>query len=325
MAPTVSGASLRGRSLGELLACTSLLLYSVNSLITKVGVGRVSVNVGFMVAVAVNILFAALLLAGQLLLQATPLVWNWPGFFFFVLAGICTTLFGRFFYYEAVANFGPARASVYQLAIPVFSAALAALFLGERLGPLTLLGGLITMLGLFIAVYVPGSFRSATTAPRRVVTGSLYKRILMSSATTLCLTGSFSYGVGNLMRGAAVQRWDEPVLGALVGAGAALLALILSSADARRALTEIGAANRTGVLLFVVNGTLNISAQMTGIMALRYIEVAVASLIASCVPILVIPLSWLFLRRQEHLSLRLLAGALVATGGVALIVFGRRL
>jgi len=63
---------------------------------------------------------------------------------------------------------------------------------------------------------------------------------------------------------------------------------------------------------------------MTGIMALAYIEVGVSSLIASCVPLLVIPMSWLFLRRQEHVSWRLLFGALIATGGVAMILLGRR-
>lgn len=95
--------------MGELLAFTSLLLYSLNSLITKVGVGRVSVSIGFMVAMCVNVLFAGLLVLLQLLWRPEPLAWNWPGFFFFVLAGIFTTLVGRFFYFEAVANFGPAK------------------------------------------------------------------------------------------------------------------------------------------------------------------------------------------------------------------------
>ena len=310
--------------MGELLAFTSLLLYSLNSLITKVGVGRVSVSIGFMVAMCVNVLFAGLLVLLQLLWRPEPLAWNWPGFFFFVLAGIFTTLVGRFFYFEAVANFGPAKSSTYQLAIPLFTAVLAWIFLGERLGPVVIAGILVTVGGLFVAVYVPGSLRNGPSAKIAPAGSSPVQRLMLRSATLWCLSGSLSYGIGNLMRGAAVQTWNEPVMGALVGAVAATLIYLATNADGRRALREIPGADRRGLGLFVIIGVFNISAQMTGIMALAYIEVGVSSLIASCVPILVIPLSWLFLRRQEPLTWRLFFGALIATGGVALILLGRR-
>ncbi len=85
----------------------------------------------------------------------------------FAAAGGFSTYLGRWFFYESVVRFGPAKASIFQISSPLFTATVAWLLLGERLTPLVALGMVMTIAGLMLVSCKPGFFsRRGARSPR---------------------------------------------------------------------------------------------------------------------------------------------------------------
>jgi drug/metabolite transporter (DMT)-like permease len=305
--------------LGYLLATGALLLFSTAILATKAASSRIELGLGFVIATSTNVAFAALALLLQLLWRGTGIEWNWPAFGLFVVAGVCSTWLGRFFFYESVVRFGPSRASIFQISSPLFTALIAWLTLGERLTLPHLFGMLVTVAGLMLVSLKPGQPIVSAAAAPELVRLSLGQRFLQS-ILLLGLGSSLAYATGNVLRGTAVRSWNEPVLGALVGAVAGLLLYLVFQSGRRGLAGRLRSADRRGVRLYALIGVVTISAQICAIGAMRYIPLAVANLVTLCTPLLIFPLSrWLF-GNTEKVTALTLAGGLLTLLGIALIV-----
>lgn len=317
---------LSAAATGELFATAALVLFSCNIVLTKLASGRLNLNLGFLVSVAVNVLFAALLLAVHLAWRSDGVLWNSQGFYLFLLAGGFSTFLGRWFFLESVVRFGPSRASIFQVTSPLFTALLAWIFLRETLQPLEMAGMGLAIGGLLLVVPVPGFLskpRADTAAPAAQVVaaaGPGWLQSLLQSALLMGLGSSLAYSLGSVFRGAAIRRWDEAVLGALIGAVGGLVLHTLFSRDKKKLPAQLKAADRRGMLLFAASGVLTISAQLCLILALKYIPVSVASLITLCTPVLVFPMSYLLLKNSEEVTPLTLLGGALTLAGVALIV-----
>ena len=125
------------------------LLYCSNSADKKASVS-VPLSLGFLVATAVNVIFSAIAFISQLFLTQNTLGWSGVAFAYFTAAGVLSTYFGRWFFYESVVLLGPAKASVFQVSNPLFTALTAWLVVGETLANSAFWGMLIAILGLFI-------------------------------------------------------------------------------------------------------------------------------------------------------------------------------
>jgi drug/metabolite transporter (DMT)-like permease len=308
---------------GELLAAAALVLYSINIMLTKVASARVDIGLGFLLSVGVNVVFSALLLCLQLSVRSAPFVWNWHGFYAFLIAGVFSTYLGRWFFFESVVRFGPARASIFQISAPLFTVIIAWAFLGEQLKAAALGGVLLTVFGLLVVVYVPGAL-SVASVPKQggaAVVG-LHSPLqwIFSSSLILGIFAAMSYGMGNVLRGLAVRNWDEPIAGGLLGAlSGAVLHLLLGSGSTRL-WSNLKAADQKGMLLFMLTGVINISAQILSIFSLRHVAVSIMTLIVCCVPVLVIPMSYVFLKNQEGITFQTVVGATLTLAGIAIIL-----
>ncbi|MBA4330025.1 MAG: hypothetical protein C0428_17495 [Polaromonas sp.] len=314
-----------GAVTGELFATAALALFSLNIILTKVAAARLNLDLGFLVSVAVNVLFAALLCLLQLVWRDDGVVWQSRGFMLFLLAGAFSTWLGRWFFFESVVRFGPSRASLFQISSPLFTAVFAWAFLNEALRPLELAGMGLALAGLLLVL--PGS----TGAPAVLAAaggdpatggaaGPAGRRRLLQSALVLGIGSSIAYSLGNIFRGAAIRSWDEALLGALTGALAGLLLHAGFSRDKGLLPGRLRQADRRGVLLFALSGVLTISAQTCLILSLKYIPVSVAALITLCTPLLVFPMSYLLFNNSEKITPLTVLGACLTVAGVALIV-----
>lgn len=309
--------------MGELLAAAALVLYSINIVLTKLASARVDIGLGFLLSVAVNVIFSALMLCLQLGVRTEPFVWNWHGFYVFLIAGVFSTYLGRWFFFESVVRFGPARASIFQISAPLFTVVIAWMFLGEQLSAAALGGILLTVFGLLVVVYVPGVL-SVASAPKQgaalaVGPPSPFQWIF-SSSLILGMFAAMSYGLGNVLRGLAVRNWDEPIAGGLLGALSGLVLHVLLGSGSTKLWSKLKNADQKGMLLFMLTGVMNISAQILSISSLSYIAVSIMTLIVCCVPVLVIPMSYVFLKNQEGITFRTLIGATLTLGGITTIL-----
>ena len=151
-------------------------------------------------------------------------------------------------------------------------------------------------------------------------TGKTRWKALLASGFLIGLAATLAYSIGNVLRGASVREWNEPIAGAMLGAAAALALHLVIGSGHRSFVRELFAADRTGVSLYALGGVLTISAQMCMIASMRYIPVAVATVITLCTPLVVIPASLWLLRNQERLEPAMLIGTAVTMAGVAAIV-----
>ena len=307
--------------LGYLLSAAALLLFTTAILATKLASSRLGLGLGFLVATATNVGFSALALAVQLALRPDSLGWNGQAFGLFAAAGAFATYLGRWFFYESVVRFGPAKASIFQVSSPLFTALMAWLLLDERLTPRMVGAMALTVAGLMLVSCKPGLFsrRQAPAVQAALPAVSLHQRLLQS-VLLLGLGSSLAYAIGNVLRGSAVRLWNEPILGAWVGAVCGLLLHLAFSSGKRQLVARLREASRSGLWLYALIGVATISAQMCTIGAMRYIPLSVATLVTLCTPLLVFPLShWLF-KQQEKITAMLLTGSALTLLGIFIIV-----
>jgi drug/metabolite transporter (DMT)-like permease len=311
---------------GIALAAISLAMFAVNIVMTRYAMARLRLDVGFLIAVGVNVLFAAIAFAVESWLRTSPLVFDVRAFWLFVLSGVFTTYLGRWFFFETVARLGPARASTFQISSPMFTALVAWLFLGETLSPAVVLAMLAVIAGLYLAGQSPA--RSSTgrsnadTDPKHPRRGRLRRNAsaLIAGGFALGVGSAMAYAVGNVVRGAAIHRWQEPIAGALLGAISGIILHVMFSPASRRLVAEVRTADRRGVLLYASGGVLTISAQMLTIASMSYIPVSIAALITLCTPLIVVPVSHALFGREQPVTPRVYLGTAVALAGIAVIV-----
>lgn len=330
---------------GYLLAAGALLLFTVSILIAKVASSRIKLDLGFLIATSVNVIFAALALAVQLALRSDRIQWNAQAFWLFAAAGGFSTYLGRWFFYESVVRFGPAKASLFQVSSPLFTALIAWLALGERLTLAVGAGMLMAIGGLVLVSYKTGGLAgregdssaaataliptkvaatlvtsSASTGTSATVARSSMRDRLLQSVLLLGLGSSLAYAISNVLRGIAVREWNEPVMGALAGAVAGLALHLAFSAGKTQLLGRLRQANSRGAWLYAVMGVCTIAAQMCLIGSMRYIPVSVTAMLSLCTPVLVFPVSYWLFKDQDAITRTTLLGAALTLAGMAIIV-----
>ena len=303
---------------GYVLSGAALLSFAVAILATKAASSRANLELGFFVALVVNVVFAGCALAVHMAIRGAGLQWNASAFFLFAASGVFATYLGRWFFYESVVRFGPAKASIFQASSPLFVALIAWLLLGERLSIWVALGMLMAIMGLALIAYKPGFF-----SPRKAGTPTRHASFLARILQSVFLLGLFSsgaYALGNLMRGAAVRTWPEPIAGALIGALTGLALHYFFSKDKASLMSRLKSAEQRGLWLFALVGMANITGQITTIASMRYIPLSIAALVSLCTPILVFPLSYWLFKNQEPLTWSVIAGSTLTLLGMAIVV-----
>jgi len=309
--------------LGTLLAFAAMVMFASNVVVTKVASSRLDVGAGFVISVCVNLAFAALVFGIELAVRERAFRWSWAGVGWFALAGASATYLGRWFFFGAISRLGAARASLFHISSPAFTAILAWLALGENLTLVTWAGIAATIGGLFMVSVPPGALRAAPIASARTVpvaAANARLKAWLASGFAVGIGATFAYAVGNVLRGAAIREWNEPIAGAMLGALAALgLHLVIGSGHAAL-MRRIATADRRAVRLYAFGGVLTISAQMCMVASMRYIPVAVATVITLCTPLVVIPVSYWLLKDRERLGAATLLGVVVTMAGVLAIL-----
>jgi drug/metabolite transporter (DMT)-like permease len=304
--------------LGYALASSALLFFTAAILGTKAASNRMDLSLGFLIATFANVVFAGAALGVQLLVQAGSLDFNARAFWYFAAAGFFSTYLGRWFFYESVVRFGAAKASIFQVSSPVFTALIAWAVLGESLPPLVLGAMLLAVVGLVVVAAKPGALAAKT--PPLAQPGPSTAQRLLGSVLILGAGSSLAYAVGNVLRGAAVRSWNEPIVGALVGAVTGLLLYLIFTPNKSQLVARMRAADKRGVWLYALIGVFTIAGQTSTIAAMRYIPLSIATLVTLCTPLLVFPLSQWLLKGGEPITRNTLIGSAMAFAGIVIIV-----
>jgi drug/metabolite transporter (DMT)-like permease len=222
-------------------------------------------------------------------------------------SGLVGFVFGDTYYFRSLIILGPGRAALVTSMAPVFTALLGWPVLGERPGPLVVLGMALTLSGIAWVIWE----RQHRTQEH--VEGSMVVGVV---AGVLAAVGQAG---GYVLSKLALRTGLDPLSATVIRIGAAAIGVWLLAAaqrDVRRSLAALRDRAATG---FMVGGAffgpfLGVTLSLT---ALKYIEAGVAASITAIYPVLTLVLSARF--HGERLTLRTLAGALVAVAGVVVL------
>lgn len=220
----------------------------------------------------------------------------------FALSGVLTPGFVRLLYYQGMKKLGaPVNSSLFSI-YPLYTSLLAVLFLSEILAPGNWAGILMVFLG---GILVEWSSREAGNLKHS-------KKDLIYP-----VLGGVALGVGSILRKSALILFDAPVLGVAVAYTASLLpflVMLMFSASTRKELSL-----RRDMRLFWVAGVGQAITWMLSFYALSYNDVSVITPLLSIEPVFVAIFAFLYLRKIERVSPRLVVSIVLTVLGVVLV------
>ena len=292
-----------------------MLAYGGCMVLISVGMRNMRSEPGSLLAAAAGVPIGLLISSFQLFWGGVGPGFNVWSVTAFALAGIFSTYLGRWLVFKSIESIGPSGASALQSTSPLLTALFAWVFLGEVIGWMGVSGITLAILGLMAmsrGLQKRASDHGSAEGKGRV------GHAMLSGSLIFGIASSAAYSGSHLFRGSAVRVWNEPLLGATIGAAAGLLVLLLASRTKLKGYRLEILANPRGAALFTGIGVLQFIAQSLVIASMKYIPVSVAALISMCTPLIVMPLSYFLLRNHEKLNWVMTLGIFITLCGAAI-------
>lgn len=236
------------------------------------------------------------------LLSEGGVSWEPAGIFWFVMVGLFGPFVSRHIQYSAIPRIGVSRYQILLQTVPIWSALLAIIFVGEELRTFTGLGTVFIIAGSIFLV------KEHQTESRGV--SLVYLAFPLMAACLLGATPTFrKFGFAHI---------PSASLGMAVGLGAGLLFSLVSFFLFPRK-KESGRWERRPSLMVIAGGAINAASAVAYWRAIQIGDVASVIPITRLSLLFVLLFSWVLFRRQERLTGRVLAGAALALAGALAI------
>ncbi|MDW7739460.1 MAG: EamA family transporter [Bacillota bacterium] len=234
---------------------------------------------------------------------------TFPAVLLLIMAGILGPLIGSLLMSMSIGQIGASQASaLWGGSNPFFAALLAYFFLGEKPG----LIGLFSILLIVIGITVIGYHRYEGTA-------MLLKKTKLAGGFIALLSG-LSFSLSQVSRGAALKMGATPNTAFLVFFfTTAFLLLIITYFKNKGNLKRITSINRKSLYCYIFSGISVLVGAYGLLTAFTLIPVWQAIAIRNIQPLIVIILSWFFLKQVDRINLRLILGAFLVTVGVVIL------
>ncbi len=221
----------------------------------------------------------------------------------FALSGVLTPGFVRLLYYQGLKKLGaPVNSSLFAV-YPLYTSLLAVLFLSEFLAPSNWAGVFMVFLG---GLLVEWSSREAGNLNIHSRRDLIYP-----------VLGGVALGAGSIIRKFALIQFDAPLLGVAVAYTASLLPfliILVSSESTRKELSL-----KRDMRLFWAAGVGQAITWMLGFYALSFNDVSVITPLLSIEPVFVAIFAYLYLRKIDHVSKKLVVSIILTVLGVVLV------
>ena len=228
---------------------------------------------------------------------------NMEGIALFALGGLLTPGLVRLFYYNGLVKIGTSvNSSIFSI-YPLYTALMAVIFLSEILTPQNWVGVVSIALGVIL---VELSFRLANNGKKH-----------MAKSLIFPILGGLTLGVSAILRKAALDLFSAPALGVAVAYTFSFLlyAAILAASQSTRETLSL----KRDLRLFWLAGVGQVLSWIFSFYALSMEQVSLITPLLSIEPLFVVLLAYLYLREQEQLSFRLVAGIFLTFLGVVLV------
>lgn len=236
--------------------------------------------------------------------------WPYQGLLWFVSVGLTGSLFGRYMSFVSQRLVGVARMSVLMQSVLIWSTALAVIFLGERLSSGILAGSLLIMFGGVFLVREKGE---------------VSKKIPFLYYLAPLLT-ALSFALTFLLRRYGLVWIPSSPLGMSVSNLTALVVLGVAfpfTGDRRAGSKKTGDGgkkNKKAYFAASLGGVFNALAAIFFWTAVQMGEIVQVVPINRLSVLFVILFSWIFLRKQELITWRVVLGGVLSVAGAFILV-----
>lgn len=301
---------------GELAALGTALCWTFGSQLFEAAglrAGSMAVNLLRLVLALVFFCIVSLFLRGSLIPLDFPVhAWVWLG-----LSGFIGFALGDLFLFQAFVEIGPRLSMLVMTLTAPISAILGLIFLGEVYTPLQWLAMAVTLSGVaWVILERTGRSGQGSTRQRKV-------RVITFTGVLYALLGTVGQAVGYILSKYGMWVGDhflEPFAATQIRIISGIIGFMVI-VTIRGSWGKVGTAiSNKAALGFMTAGAfvgpfLGVSLSL---LALHYTTAGVATTITALVPIFLIPS--VILIGREHVSLRAFFGAVVAVGGVILLL-----
>jgi drug/metabolite transporter (DMT)-like permease len=284
-------------------------LFAIGSVLARVGQRHRPQDDGVLMTILVNVI-----VLGLVSLTVTAPRWNTAGVIGLAVGGVLGSLMGRFANLRAVRFVGATRSSAFMTGTPLVAAIAGWLVLDEKVGFLDAVGGLIIIAGLLALVLaraIPTSVLDGVAAPADA--RSLRLGFIFAAAAPVC------FGLGFVVKKWGLSRYDDAVLGALIGTAAALAVVIVIDTVSGRIGRRVSENLRHVPWWFVASGVAMSGALITQFAAFSYLEAWLVGALQGTQGIWALILGWLFIRHEERIDRWVALSVVLVAGGVILI------
>jgi drug/metabolite transporter (DMT)-like permease len=125
------------------------------------------------------------------------------------------------------------------------------------------------------------------------------------------------FGFGNVLRGLAMRDWSEALLGTVLSTLAALAFQVAATRNWSRIASQLRAADRTAIGLYVACGVATSLGSIFVTLAMTQMEIGLAVLVVHTTPGR--PVSVFVFGSREELVPRTIVGALLVLAAIALL------
>ena len=292
--------------IGETAALSTSMLWTVSSiLLSSAGkrIGVLSVN-AIRISIAVLLIGTAhLIIFGTFLPMATR-----PQWIYLSLSGFLGLAIGDLGYLGSLVLIGPRKGVLLASMAPIFSTISAYFILGEILGPWTLSGIFLTLLGIIIVIMEKKSNTGNISEGNRIL--GVFSGLIGAIGQGVGLTLS-KYGMVNIE-----STPLNPLSAALIRMISAVFIIWIVFVIFKKPFSVI---RDKKAMILTTGGA--VTGPFLGVwlsmIAVTYTVAGVASTLMSLMPVLIIPVVWILYK--EKTNLRGILGALIAVIGVAIL------
>lgn len=284
-------------------------LFAAGSVLARIGHRYRPNDDGLLMTVLVNVL-----VIGAISITVSPPEWSTAGVVGLAIGGVLGSVLGRYASLRGVRLVGATRTSAFMTGSPVVAAISGWILLGEEVGLLDGLGGLIVIAGLLALVRAratPTSVlegRARTAEPRTVRKGFVF-----AAATPVF------FGLGFVVKKWGLLRYDDAVLGAFIGLVASLALIIAIDAVAGQFGQRMRENLKEIPWWFVGAGVAMSGALLSQFAAFTYLEAWLVGVLQGTQGIFALLLSLAFVREEERIDTWVIASVLLVAAGVTLI------
>jgi len=229
---------------------------------------------------------------------------NLWGVVYFALAGVTGAFMARYLLYVGMEKVGVSIATSLANTRPLFGSLIAVMMLGEKL-TLSIAGSTLLIIAGAIAISWDKS-------------GGHVEKNWSHRDLIFPLLAGFSYGLAYVMRKLGVNLIPHPVMGVLIQNTAALVCFLLS-APLEKNHQRVDWNNAKAWLLYGISGLLAFFANYFTFSALNLGQVVIVAPLVSLNPLFTLALMWLFLRKLERVTGKIVLGAFFIICGAAIL------